>query len=125
MKQAVDFAPKGENTVVHVVDYMCKSQRQARISTFAAELLTAGGAVNHGLLLSQQLHAFLVGPTTTSSVRDQRTQGQCDISLVLYTNAMSVYAAISATFINTIAKTSLLCYVQYLRTMFSSENYQP
>ena len=40
-----------------------------------------------------------------------------DIPVLLYVDAKSVYAAVTATFVKTPAEKSLLCHVQYLREL--------
>ena len=112
-----DFAPEGKETVVHIIDYLSKAQRHVTRSTFAAELLSAGDAIDHGLLLSQMLLEIPRGPKTAAEAREQRNRGQSEVPLVLYIDAMSVFAAVTATFIKTPAEKSLLCHVQFLREM--------
>ena len=80
-------------------------------------LLSAGDAVDQGLLTSQLLHEFSFGPMTAVEARKQRITGSFTIPLVLYVDAMSVYAAVTATFIKTPAEKSLLCHVQFLREL--------
>ena len=57
------------------------------------------------------------GPKSAAEAREQRNRGQFEVPLVLYIDAMSVFAAVSATFIKTPAEKSLLCHVQFLREM--------
>ena len=45
--KAEDFA--GSKSVVHVLDWACKSQRHVTRSTFSAELLSAGDAADQGI----------------------------------------------------------------------------
>ena len=111
------FAPEGKETVVHIIDYLSKAQRHVTRSTFAAELLSAGDAIDHGLLLSQMLLEIPRGPKSAAEAREQRSRGQFEVPLVLYIDAMSVFAAVTATFIKTPAEKSLLCHVQFLREM--------
>ena len=60
-KQLDDFGRVLVAVVVHVLDWVCKNQRHVNRSTFAAELLSAGDAVDQGLLLSQILHEIKNG----------------------------------------------------------------
>ena len=114
------FANWQKQVIVHVLDWVCKNQRHVTRSTFAAELLSGGDAVDHGLLLSQMLHEVLEGPMTAVEARNQRIAGRFSVPMVLYVDAMSVFAAVTATFIKTPAEKSLLCHVQFLRELLDS-----
>ena len=59
-------AYKSSSSTVHVLDWVCKSQRHVTRSTFAAELLGAGDAVDQGLLISQMLHEVEHGVLSAS-----------------------------------------------------------
>ena len=100
-----------------MLDWVCKNQRHVTRSTFAAELLSGGDAVDQGLLLSQLLHEITHGPLTAAEARNQRLSGGYKIPQVLYLDAMSVYAAVTAVFIKTPAEKSLLCHIQFLREL--------
>ena len=114
------FTATGKATVVHVLDWVSKNQRHVTRSTFAAELLSAGDAVDHGLLLSQMLHEIPKGPMSAAEARGQRISGQFLVPMVVYIDAMSVYAAVTATFVKTPAEKSLLCPVHCLREMLDN-----
>ena len=86
-------------------------------STFAAELLSGGDAVDQGPLLSQRLHELTHGPMSAAEAWNQRLTGGCEIPQVLYLDAMSVFAAVTAVFIKIPAEKSLLCHVQFLREL--------
>jgi hypothetical protein len=103
--------------VIHVLDWVCKNQRHVTRSTFASELLSAGDAVDQGLLLAQLLQEIVHGPMSATEARGQRLNGTLKIPQVLYIDAMSVYAAVTAAFIKTPAEKSLLCHVQFLREL--------
>ena len=75
---------------VHVLEWVCKGQRHVARSTFAAELLSAGDAVDQGLLLVQQMHEMLVGPISASAARDRPIDGGFIVPLILFVDAMSV-----------------------------------
>ena len=86
-------------------------------STFAAELLSAGDATDQGLLLAQQLHEMLSGPVDATEARELRLTGGFAVPMVLIVDAMSVFAAVIATFIKIPAEKSLLCHVQFIREL--------
>ena len=54
---------------------------------------------------------------TATEARTQRINGQYKIPQVLYVDAMSVFAAVTAVFVKTPAEKSLLCHVQFLREL--------
>ena len=112
-----DFIRTNVASTVHVLDWVVKNQRHVTRSTFAAELLSGGDAVDQGMLMSQLLHEVIVGPMTATEARSQRINGTYKIPQVLYVDAMSVFAAVSAVFIKTPAEKSLLCHVQFLREL--------
>ena len=111
------FVATQKETTVHVLDWVCKNQRHVVRSTFAAELLSGGDAVDQGLLLSQLMHELAHGPMTAVEARNQRLTGGYKIPQVLYLDAMSVFAAVTAVFIKTPAEKSLLCHIQFLREL--------
>ena len=96
---------------------MCKGQRHVARSTFAAVLLSAGDATDQGLLLAQQLHEMLSGPLDAIAAREFRLTGGFAVPLVLVVDAVSVFAAVTATFIKTPAEKSLVCHVQFIREL--------
>ena len=112
-----DFKASLQTTTVHVLEWVCKNQRHVNRSTFSAELLSAGDAVDQGLLLSQVLHEIENGPMSAVEARNQRNTGNFKTPMVLYIDAMSVFAAVTAVFVKTPAEKSLLCHVQFLREL--------
>ena len=50
-----------------------------------------------------------------------RENGRYDVPMVLYIDALSVYAAIPATFIKTPAEQSVLCHLQYVRELLDHD----
>ena len=94
-----------------MLDWACKSQRHVTRSTFSAELLAAGDAADHGILLSHMIHELEHGPMTALAAREKRMEGGY-IPIGLFVDAKSVYAAVTATFIKQPAEKSLLCHVQ-------------
>ena len=110
-----------KSAVVHIVDAVCKSQRHVTRSTFSSELLSACDTIDHGMLLALSLHEFSKGPQSTFSARQLREFGGWDVKLALYVDAMSVYAAVTATFIKIPAEKSLLSHIQYLRELLDTK----
>ena len=111
------FVATQKETTIHVLDWQCKNQRHVTRSTFAAELLSGGDAVDQGMLLSQLLHELASGPVTATEARELRLNGGYNIPQVVYIDAMPVFAAVTAVFIKTPAEQSLSCHVQFLREL--------
>ena len=109
-----DFS--GTHKVVHVLDWACRRQRHVTRSTFAAELLSAGDTVDQGVVISQMIHEIENGYLSPTESRKLREEGGF-APLALYLDAMSVFAAITATFIKIPAEKSLLSHVQYVREL--------
>ena len=105
-----------QNTAVHILDWACRSQRHVTRSTFSAELLSAGDAIDQGMLTSHMLYELEHGPISMQEARNKRMQGGY-VPTALYLDAKSVYAAIIATFIKPPAEKSLLCHIQYIREL--------
>ena len=100
----------------HVIEWACRSQRHVTRSTFAAELLSAGDAVDQGILVAQMLREVETGPMTAESARARRENGGF-VPMSLYVDAKSVYAAVTASIVKIPADKSLFVHVQYLREL--------
>ena len=101
----------------HLLDYVARSQRRVTRATFTAELLGACDTQDRGLLLAQQLHEIAGGVTTAAAGKQLREDGGYLIPMALYIDALSVYAAITATFVKTPADNGALCHLLYLREL--------
>ena len=66
------------------------------------------------------MHELAHGPMTAAEAREQRLTGGYKIPQVLYLDAMSVYAAVTAVFIKAPAEKSLLCHIQFLRELLDN-----
>ena len=91
-----------------MLDAICKSQQHATRSTFSSELLSASDTVDHGMLLALSLHEFNAGAQSAAEAKSLRETGGWSVKLSLFVDAMSVYAAVTATFIKIPAEKSLL-----------------
>ena len=109
----------GSETNIHILDWACKSQRHVTRSTFSAELLAAGDAADHGILLSHMLFELEHGPMSAFEARNRRMEGGY-LPIALYVDAKSVFAAVTATFIKQPAEKSLLSHVQYIRELLDT-----
>ena len=96
---------------------MHKQQRRVVRAKFTAELLGACDTQDLGFLLAVILHEMLSGVASAAAARQLHETGGMIVPLVLYIDAMSVYAAVTATQIKIPADSSILCYLQYLREL--------
>ena len=91
-------------------------------STFSSELLSARDTVNHGMLLvALSLHEFTVGAQSAAEAKTLRETGGWNVKLSLYVDAMSVYAAVTATFVKIPTEKSLLSHIQYIRELLDTK----
>ena len=107
--------------VVHIVDAICKAQRHVTRSTFSSELLSASDTVDHGMLLALSLHGFSAGAQSAAEAKTLRETGGWNVKLSLYVDAMTVYAAVTATFVKIPAEKSLLSHIQYIRELLDTK----
>ena len=70
------------------------------------------------------MHEMLRGQLTAAAARDIRLDGGFCVPLVLYVDATSVYAAVTATFVKTPAEKSLLRHVQFTRELLDRGVFQ-
>ena len=103
-----------------MVDWACRTQRHVTRSTFSAEVLGAGDAVDQGILTSQMTYELEYGTMTAREARDSRMEGSY-LPTALYLDATSAFAAVTATSINQPAEKSLLSHVQYLRELLEKD----
>ena len=110
-----------QSRVIHIVDAICKAQRHVTRSTTSSDLLSASDTVDHGMLLALSLHEFSAGAQSAAEAKNLRETGGWNVKLSLYVDAMSVYAAVTATFIKTPAEKSLLLHIQYIRELLDTK----
>ena len=107
-------------TVCNLLDFNSRQQRKVVRATFSAELLRGCDAIDKGILLSQMPHEIYTGDCTVDGARQRRDHGGYHMPLALYIDAMSVYAAVTAPFINNPADNGMLSYIQYLRELLDN-----
>ena len=73
------------------------------------------------MLLALSLHEFTAGAQSAAEAKALRETGGWNVKLSLYVDAMSVYAAVTATFIKTPAEKSLLSHFQYIRDLLDTK----
>ncbi|MFM7983037.1 MAG: hypothetical protein ACKPKO_27310, partial [Candidatus Fonsibacter sp.] len=100
--------------------FISRQQRKVVRATFSAELMGACDAVDKGILLSQMLHEIYTGDCTVVGARQRRDHGGYNVPMILYIDAMSVFAAVTASFIKIPADNGMLSYVQHLRELLDT-----
>jgi len=112
-----DDASFTKGGVVHLIEFLSKTIRHVTRSTFSSELHAGCDSADLGVLIGLIMHEIQVGPVSATEARSLRLHGGYAVKLVLYVDAMSVYAAVTATNIKAPAEKSLLSHVQFLREM--------
>ena len=100
-----------------MLDSVSRSQRRVVRATFTAELLGGVDTIDKGFLITQAFHGANTGNISAANSRDMRENGGYSVPMVLYIDALSVYAAVTAVFIKTPADQSVLCHLHYLREL--------
>ena len=108
-------------SVCHILEFMSRSQKHVTRSTFASELFAACDAMDHGFLLAVILHQVQTGQCDISTARQLRERGGWATRIILAVDAMSIFAAITATQIKIPADSSLLSHLQYLRELLDHQ----
>jgi hypothetical protein len=106
--------------VCHLIDYFCRKQRHVTRSTFGAELFSACDAADFCMLLAQLLHEIEKGACTAIDARQLRETGAWQCPIVLGIDAMSVFAAVSASNLKIPTEKGLWSHVQYLRELLDT-----
>jgi len=105
---------------VHCLEFMCKALRNVTRSTFSSELHAACDSVDLGILLQLLLHEISSGPVTAMDARELRTSGGYDVPMIMHIDALSVFAAITATFVKAPAEKGLLNHIQFIRELLDT-----
>jgi hypothetical protein len=105
---------------VHVLEFLSKSIRHVTRSTFSAELHSACDSADLGILLLLMLHEINVGAVSKAQARTLRENGGYSLPMVIQIDALSVFAAITATYIKAPAEKGLLSHVQFVRELLDS-----
>ena len=106
-----------KSTKGHLIEYKNGSQRRVNRSTFIAELQSACDCQDKGFLLAQLLHESVTGQMSATIGKELRDNGGYEVPMALYIDALSVYAAVTATFVKIPAENGALCHLLYLREL--------
>ena len=110
----------GKDLDVHVIDYICRSQKHVTRSTFSSELFGGCDTIDHGFLLVTLLHQIHCGSTTAAVSKELREIGGYYVPMILVLDAYSVFSAATAGQIKVPADSSLLAHVQYIRELLDN-----
>ena len=105
------------NGIVHLLEYLCKALRHVTRSTFSAELHAGCDSADLGILICLMMHEIAFGTVSKAQARAMRDEGGYGIPMTLQIDAMSVYAAITATYVKHPAEKGLLSHVQFIREL--------
>ena len=105
----------------HIIEFVARQQRRVVRSTFTAELLGACDTLDKGTILAQMLHECCAGQMSAISAKQLTERGGYAVPYILYIDALSVYASITATFIKTPADNSVLFHLKYIRELLDNK----
>jgi hypothetical protein len=109
-----------KTTTCHLLDFILRQQRKVVCATFSAELMGACDAADKRILRWQMLHEINTGDCTIENAKKRRDNGGYSIPMIICIDAMSVFAAVTASFINIPADSGMLSHEQYLRELLDS-----
>ena len=112
-----DASDMVKTTKGHLIEFKNGAQRRVNRSTFIAELQSACDTQDKGFLIAQLLHEACTGDISAASGKDKRDNGGYQVPMALYIDALSVYTAITATFVKIPAENGALCHLLYLREL--------
>lgn len=104
----------------HLIEMASKQQRRVVRATFTAELQGGCDTVDKGFLLVQTFHEITTGQSSAIESRRLRDHGGYKVPMILYIDAMSVYAAVTATFVKTPAEQGQLCHLHFVRELLDN-----
>jgi hypothetical protein len=99
---------------------VARQQRRVTRSTFTSELQGGCDTIDKGFLLVQILHELQTGQSSAAEARRLREEGGYVIPWALYLDALSVYAAVTATFVKTPADNGVLVHCLYIRELLDT-----
>jgi hypothetical protein len=116
----IDLEAFKKGDIVHILEFLCKAVRHVTRSTFAAELHACCDSADLGILILLMLHELAKGPVTKAQARALRDDGGYAIPMTIQIDAMSVFAAVTATYVKHPAEKGLLSHVQFIRELLDT-----
>ena len=105
----------------HLLDYVSRQQRRVTRATFTSELQGGCDTIDRGFLLLQTLDEMQTGRISAAEALSRREDGGFAVPAALYLDALSVFAAITATFIKTPADNGVLVHCLYIRELLDHD----
>ena len=104
----------------HLIEFVSRQQRRVTRATFTSELQGGCDTIDKGMLLLQLLDEMLTGRNKAADALARREKGNYAVPGALYIDALSVYAAITATFIKMPADNGCLVHCLYVRELLEN-----
>jgi hypothetical protein len=105
----------------HLLDFVSRSQRRVTRATFTSELQGGCDTIDKGFLLMQTLDEMQTGRISANEALARRENGGWAIPAALYLDALSVYTAVTATFVKTPADNGVLVHCLYVRELLDHD----
>jgi len=104
----------------HLLEHTSRQQRRVTRATFTSELQGGCDTMDKGFLLMQIFHEMQTGQCTAAQALQLREYGGYAVPAALYLDALSVYAAVTATFVKIPADNGVLVHCLYLRELLDN-----
>jgi hypothetical protein len=101
----------------HLIETVARQQRRVTRATFTSELQGGCDTMDKGFLLLQALDEMQTGRISAQEAMERRNNGGFAVPGAIYLDALSVYAAITATFVKTPADNGVLIHCLYIREL--------
>ena len=108
---------QGGEPTVHLLDSICKSHRLVIRSSYGAETLAAAHGLEDAYPTVITLHELLEGVLSPAQLMSIREQGGLTISVVLTTDAESVYKTLTSRDLRVPTEKTLLGHVSWIREL--------
>jgi len=107
----------GKGDAVHLIDSICKSHKLTIRSSYGAEMLAAAHGVDDVYPTLVTLEELKYGVLTPTQLKSYREEGGLRISVVLTTDAESVYKSLTSRDLKVPTERTLLGHVSWIREL--------
>ena len=104
----------------HLLEWVARQQRRVTRATFTSELQGGCDTVDKGFIFLQILDEMISGRISAAEALKRREHGDWSVPAALYLDALSVYAAVTATFVKIPADNGVLMHCLYLRELLDN-----
>ena len=112
---------RSSELVRHLLDSQCRSHKTVTRSTFSSETLAAVGAADELMPMALTLHEVYCGPRSASETRRLREEGALAFETMLTIDAMSLFAAVSASSVRVPTEKNLALHLFWLRELLDKQ----